>query len=63
MQKMAPGAERYRPVRLAVRPELTVDDIAWLNEQMAMVGDPPVRYVREVPLPPPSGYRVFGGRW
>lgn len=64
MQKMVPGAERLLPPRLAVRPELTDDDVAWLNGQMAMVDNPPVRYVREIPLPPPSGrYRVFGGRW
>lgn len=44
--------ERFRPTPVAVRPELTDDDVAWLNEQMARVGNPPVRYAREIPLPP-----------
>jgi hypothetical protein len=42
------------PPPLAVRPELTADDVAWLNGQLALTDRPPVRYSRELPLPPPS---------
>ena len=41
------------PPPLAVRPELNDDDIAWLNEQLALTSRPPVRYARALPLPPP----------
>lgn len=44
------------PPPLAVRPELTADDVAWLNDQMALTERPPVRYARELPVPAlPSG--------
>lgn len=42
------------PPPLAVMPELAVDDVAWLNEQMALTDRPPVRYARELPIPSPS---------
>jgi hypothetical protein len=48
---MAPGA--VRPPRLAVRPELTEADVAWLNQQMALTDQPPVTYARAIPAPPP----------
>lgn len=44
------------PPPMAVRPELTADDVAWLNEQMALTERPPVQYARAVPIPAlPSG--------
>lgn len=50
------GPTRPLLPRLALRPELTEEDVAWLNRQMGMTDDPPVRYAREIPLPPlPSG--------
>lgn len=42
------------PPRLAVHPELTDDDVAWLNEQLTLVDRPAVRYARALPLPPLS---------
>jgi hypothetical protein len=52
------------PPPLAVCPELTADDVAWLNEQMALTDRPPVRYARELPIPPlPSGRRPSGESW
>lgn len=40
------------PPRLAVLPELTADDVAWLNKHLALTEQPPVRYARELPCPP-----------
>lgn len=34
-----------------VRPDLTDDDVAWLNQQLELV-DLPTRFVREQPRPP-----------
>lgn len=53
-----PAGRARIPASLAVLPELTEDDVTWLNQQMALVDNPPIRYAREVPLPPlPSGKR------
>lgn len=49
---MAPRTQR--PPRLDVRPELAADDVAWLNDQMALIDRPEVRYARELPRPPVS---------
>ena len=47
-----------RPPRLAVHPELTADDVAWLNRQLELVDTPTVRFAREIAVPPPpSGMR------
>lgn len=46
------------PPPLAVCPELTDDDVAWLNGQLALTERPPMTYAREVPVPAlPSGKR------
>jgi hypothetical protein len=58
-QKLNAAGVAMIPPPLAVRPELTADDVAWLNEQMAHTERPPVRYAREMPLPPmgsPTGF-------
>jgi hypothetical protein len=57
VQKLAPGASRLLPPRLAVRPELTDDDVAWLNRQLELVDRPEVRFARTLPLPPPPSGR------
>jgi hypothetical protein len=44
-----------RPPRMDVRPELTTEDVAWLNKQMALTESPPVRYARRMPRPPAWG--------
>jgi hypothetical protein len=41
---------------VTVRPELTDDDVAWLNEHLDLAGDPSVRYAREPEPPPPWGW-------
>jgi hypothetical protein len=48
------------PPPLAVRPELTDEDVAWLNEQLALTSRPPVQYARVLPAAPlpPSGARL-----
>lgn len=57
-QKLNAAGAAMIPPPTAVRPELTTDDVAWLNEQMALTDRPPVRYAREIPIPaPPSGAR------
>jgi hypothetical protein len=40
------------PPPVAVMPELTAEDVAWLNDQMALTDRPPVSYARELPRPP-----------
>jgi hypothetical protein len=45
------------PPPLAIRPELTEDDVRWLNDQMALVDRPPVQYARELPRPP--AWRIY----
>lgn len=56
-QKLNAAGVAMIPPPLAVRPELTADDVAWLNEQMALTDRPPVRYARDLPVPvPPSGF-------
>lgn len=54
MQKLLRSGVAMIPPPLAVMPELAADDVAWLNEQMALTGRPPVRYARELPVPLPS---------
>ncbi|KXK63358.1 hypothetical protein AWW66_03325 [Micromonospora rosaria] len=56
MQKLAPGGTVIPP-RLAVDPRLTDEDVRWLNDHLALTADPPVRYARAVPVPPPPGGR------
>ena len=42
------------PIRLV--PELTDDDVAWLNAQLELCDEPTVHYARELwPPPLPSG--------
>lgn len=44
------------PPRLAVRPELTDEDVRWLNSHLELVDRPAVKYSRQgPPTPPPSG--------
>lgn len=40
------------PPPLAIRPELTDGDVAWLNGQLALVDTPQVRYARMLPASP-----------
>ncbi len=42
------------PPPTALRPELTDDDVVWLNGQMELTGRPSVQYARSLPTPPPS---------
>lgn len=58
-QKLNAAGVAMIPPPLAVRPELTADDVAWLNEQMALTERPPVRYARKLPDPPrPPAWKV-----
>ena len=34
---------------LVIQPELTEADVEWLNDQLALVGQPEARYARQVP--------------
>ncbi len=43
------------PPPLAVRPDLTDGDVAWLNAQLALCDEPAVHYTRDLPTPPPPG--------
>lgn len=51
-QKLNHAGVAMIPPPVAVVPELTADDVAWLNDQMALTERPPVRYARELPRPP-----------
>lgn len=37
------------PLPLEVRPDLTEDDVRWLNAHLELAGNPEFRYVRRVP--------------
>jgi hypothetical protein len=43
---LLPVDERGRTVD--VRSDLTDDDVVWLNDQLALIDQPPVRYAREL---------------
>lgn len=53
MQSLNLAGVAMIPPPLAVRPELTDDDVDWLNTQLQLVGRPPVVYARRLPQPPP----------
>jgi len=57
MQAFAAGFDAsWRPPRVALNPNLTDDDVAWLNGQLELVETPTVRFAREIKPPPlPSG--------
>lgn len=47
------------PPRIAVMPELSPADVAWLNRHLELCGQPEVRYARtHPPSPPPSGRKA-----
>lgn len=55
-QRLDPAGAAMIPSPLDVRPELTDEDVAWLNEHMALTERPPVRYARRLSVPPlPAG--------
>lgn len=57
MQRLNLAGVAMIPPPLDVRPELTDDDVDWLNTQLQLGGRPPVVYARQLPKPPlpPSG--------
>lgn len=58
-QKLNAAGVAMIPPPTAVHPELTDDDVAWLNDQLALTERPPMRYARTLPPPPlpPGGAR------
>jgi hypothetical protein len=64
-QAYGPGFDSsWRPPRVHLDAHLTDDDVAWLNDQLAIVDAPTVRFAREIkPPPPPSGRPLADTSW
>lgn len=56
--RYGPGVDSsWRPPLTYLDPNLTGDDVAWLNRQMELIDKPTVRFAREIALPPPPSGR------
>lgn len=64
MLAYGPGFDAsWRPPRVHLDAHLTDDDVAWLNDQLAVVDKPTVRFVRDLIPPPSSGRRPSDEPW